>query len=91
LFLSAQAQCVFASYAYAFVDFSAYYGKQTPSGQELQGSLAMCDYLLEEARVATVPGIAFGEDDFLRISFANADEEILKGVKRIAQALGKLA
>ncbi len=76
---------------YAFVDFSAYYGRKTPSGQELQGSLAMCDYLLEEARVATVPGIAFGEDDFLRISFANADEEILKGVKRIAEALEKLA
>ncbi len=75
---------------YAFVDFSAFYGKRTPSGQEIQGSLAMCDYLLEEARVATVPGIAFGADEFLRISFANADEEILKGVKRIAEALEKL-
>ncbi len=75
---------------YAFVDFSAYYGKKTPEGQTIDGSLAMCDYLLSEALVATVPGIAFGDDRCLRISFANADEEIIKGVERIGEALKKL-
>jgi aspartate aminotransferase len=75
---------------YAFVDFSAYYGLKSPAGKEIRGSLDMCDYLLEEARVATVPGIAFGEDHFLRISFANAESEILKGISRIKDALGKL-
>ncbi len=75
---------------YAFVDFSAYYGHKTPKGEEIKDSLSMCDYLLEEAKVATVPGIAFGEDRALRISFANADEEIVKGVERISEALAKL-
>ncbi len=75
---------------YAFVDFSAYYGKRTPAGNVVENSLGMCDYLLEEARVATVPGIAFGDDNCLRISFANADEEIEKGVLRISEALTKL-
>ncbi len=75
---------------YAFVDFSAYFGRKTPQGQVIKGSLEMGDYLLEEARVATVPGVAFGEDRFLRISFANADEEILKGINRIKEALQKL-
>ncbi len=75
---------------YAFVDFSAYYGRRTPAGQEIKDSLSMGDYLLEEARVATVPGVAFGEDRALRISFANADEEIIKGVTRIGEALAKL-
>ncbi len=75
---------------YAFVDFSAYFGRKTPQGQVIKGSLEMGDYLLEEARVATVPGIAFGEDRFLRISFANAEEEILKGINRIKEALQKL-
>ncbi len=75
---------------YAFVDFSAYFCKKTPQGKEIKGSLDMCDYLLEEARVATVPGIAFGEDNFLRISFANSEEEILKGINRIREALEKL-
>ncbi|NPA49025.1 MAG: pyridoxal phosphate-dependent aminotransferase [Thermodesulfobacteria bacterium] len=76
---------------YAFVDFSAYYGRQAPGGTTLEDSLTMCDYLLEEAKVATVPGIAFGDDRCLRISFANADEEIEKGVSRIGEALKKLA
>ncbi len=75
---------------YAFVDFSTYFGRKTPQGQVIKGSLEMGDYLLEEARVATVPGIAFGEDRFLRISFANAEEEILKGINRIKEALQKL-
>jgi aspartate aminotransferase len=75
---------------YAFVDFSAYYGRKTPKGQEINGSLEMCDYLLSEALVATVPGVAFGEDRCLRISFASADEEIIKGVRRIEEALAKL-
>ncbi len=75
---------------YAFVDFSSYYGKKTPEGQTIDGSLSMCDYLLSEALVATVPGVAFGDDRCLRISFANADEEIIKGVERIGEALKKL-
>ncbi len=75
---------------YTFVNFAAYYGCLTPSGTEIKDSLSLCDYLLEEARVATVPGIAFGDDNCLRLSFANADEEILKGVARIKEALTRL-
>jgi len=75
---------------YAFVDFSAYYGKTTPEGQKINGSLEMCDYLLSQALVATVPGVAFGDDRALRISFASADEDIVSGVERIKAALEKL-
>ncbi len=75
---------------YTFVNFAAYYGYFTPSGTKIKDSLSLCDYLLEEARVATVPGIAFGDDNCLRLSFANADEEILKGVARIKEALTRL-
>ncbi|WP_022852732.1 pyridoxal phosphate-dependent aminotransferase [Thermodesulfatator atlanticus] len=76
---------------YAFIDFSAYYGRKTPDGTEIKDSLSICEYLLEEAKVATVPGVAFGDDRCLRISFASADEEILKGVARISEALTKLS
>ena len=75
---------------YSFVDFSSYYGRKTPQGSLINDSLTMCDYLLEEAKVATVPGVAFGDDRCLRISFANTDEEIEKGVLRIGEALAKL-
>lgn len=48
-------------------------------------------YLLEEARVAVVPGIAFGTDEHVRLSFATSDELIAEGVRRIKEAVEKLA
>jgi aspartate aminotransferase len=48
-------------------------------------------YLMEEAKVAVVPGIAFGTDDYIRLSFATSDKDIENGVKRIQEAMNKLA
>jgi len=48
-------------------------------------------YLLKEAEVAVVPGIAFGGDNYIRLSFATSDENIQKGIERIVRALKKLA
>ncbi len=53
-------------------------------------SSMLCSYLLDEVRVAVVPGIEFGDDDYLRLSFAVSDEQIEKGVQRIADAVGRL-
>jgi len=47
-------------------------------------------YLLEEARVAVVPGVAFGSDNHVRLSFATSDENIREGIKRIGEAVQKL-
>jgi aspartate aminotransferase len=46
---------------------------------------------MEEAKVAVVPGIAFGSDDYIRLSFATSDKDIENGVKRIQEAMNKLA
>ena len=48
-------------------------------------------YLLEEAKVAVVPGIGFGTDEHVRLSFATSDENIAEGVRRIKEAVEKLA
>jgi aspartate aminotransferase len=48
-------------------------------------------YLLEEAKVAVVPGVEFGNDNNVRLSFATSDENIIKGVERIKEAVSKLA
>lgn len=50
------------------------------------GSLALAERILTEADVVTVPGIAFGPngEGFLRISFAESEENIAEGVRRIA-------
>ncbi len=43
----------------------------------------MADYLLDQAKVALVPGVAFGDDAFLRISFATSEEVLKLAVERI--------
>ena len=64
---------------YSFVDFS-YYN---------QDSQALAAYLLEKACVAVVPGIAFGMEGYLRISFCADKNAIIEGVRRIRWALDK--
>jgi aspartate aminotransferase len=50
----------------------------------------MAKYLLEKARVATVPGDAFGSHEHIRLSFAVSEEVIREGIGRIAEALAAL-
>ncbi|HNR88597.1 MAG TPA: pyridoxal phosphate-dependent aminotransferase [Spirochaetota bacterium] len=54
-------------------------------------SSALCSHLLDEARVAVVPGVEFGNDEYLRLSFATSDENITRGVERICEAMQRLA
>lgn len=74
---------------YVFPNFSAYYGKSF-KGNVINDSVAMADYFLDEAKVASVPGIAFGADDFIRFSFATSMEVIQQGMQRIKEALAQL-
>jgi aspartate aminotransferase len=52
-----------------------------------QGSVAFSEYLLEEARVVVVPGVAFGADDYIRISFACSRAVLAEGLERLAAVL----
>ncbi|MEE8278233.1 MAG: aminotransferase class I/II-fold pyridoxal phosphate-dependent enzyme, partial [Thermoanaerobaculia bacterium] len=54
-----------------------------------RGSVAFAEFLLEEARVAVVPGIAFGADDHIRISFACSRQDLEEGLERIRAALAR--
>jgi aspartate aminotransferase len=67
---------------YAFPDVSAAYRPGR------QGSVEFAEFLLEQARVAVVPGAAFGADAHIRISFACSREQLLDGLERLAAALG---
>ncbi len=53
-------------------------------------STEFCSRLLETEKVAAVPGIAFGADDYIRISYATSMKNIEKGLDRIAQFCSKL-
>lgn len=60
-------------------------------GGDIGGSVDLCGHLLDTARVALVPGAAFGADGFLRISFAASRESIERGLTRVGEAAGRLA
>ena len=66
---------------YAFPDFSAYLGDRFADDLEL------ASYLLDQAKVAVVPGSAFGAPGFVRLSYATSDALIEEGVERIKKAL----
>ncbi len=74
---------------YVFPKVSNYYGKKYED-RVIESSNDLCAYLLDKALVAAVPGGAFGADDNIRLSYATSDENILKGVGRISEALSKL-
>jgi len=69
---------------YVFPDVGAFLGGEIDTDMEL------ANYLLEEAKVATVPGTVFEGVGHLRMSYAASRENIEKGVARIADALKKL-
>jgi aspartate aminotransferase len=71
---------------YVFPDVSAFYGKKL-SGKEIKGSLDLANVLLEEHNVAVVPGLPFGDDRCVRLSYALSMQEITKGLDRIEAAL----
>ncbi|UCE71372.1 MAG: pyridoxal phosphate-dependent aminotransferase [Nitrospiraceae bacterium] len=74
---------------YAFPNMASYFGKKF-KGKAVNNSLELSTYLLEEAKVATVPGSAFGDDKFIRLSYATSLEVITKGLDRIEKALSNL-
>ena len=57
------------------------------AGRHLSSSLELADLLLDEARVAVVPGEAFGAEAALRLSYALADDDLAEGMDRIARTL----
>ncbi len=71
---------------YAFPDVSATFGRKV-NGREIKDSMSFSQILLEEANVSVVPGVAFGEDRCVRLSYATSETIIAKGLERLAKAL----
>ena len=74
---------------YAFPNVSSYYGRSF-KGNLIKSSMDLSAYLLDEAKVAVVPGAAFGDDRYIRLSYATSMENIQKGLDRIESALSNL-
>ncbi len=67
---------------YVMVNISKVLNKEV-DGKIIKDSLTFSDLLLEKEKVAVIPGIAFGVDDFIRLSYATSMENIEKGLNRI--------
>ena len=74
---------------YVFYDVSSYYGKSV-NGLEIKDSTSFCNYILSEQNVGLVPGVAFGNDNCVRMSYACSQAQIEDGLGRLHKALGKL-
>ncbi len=75
---------------YIFPDVSAYFGKQTADHHVVKDADDLSLYLLAEARVSTVSGVAFGNERCIRLSYATSEEKLKEAATRIAEALSKL-
>jgi len=69
---------------YVFADVSKFYN------DEIKDSTAFCRILLEDAYVAAIPGLAFGDDRCIRLSFATGMEHIKRGLDRIEKFVEKV-
>ena len=73
---------------YAYVDVREALGREI-AGRTPQTSAELAELILEEAKVAVVPGEAFGPSGFLRLSYALGDEDLKKGLDRITDLLAQ--
>jgi len=71
---------------YCFPSFAGVLGREL-AGRTPATTLELCEVILDEARVAIVPGEAFGAPGYARLSFALADDALVEGVERIAKLL----
>ncbi len=74
---------------YVFLDVWQIIGR-TFKEQTIKDSVFLAEILLDEANVAVVPGLAFGADEYLRLSYATSMENISKGLQRIEELINKI-
>jgi len=72
---------------YAFPSVSGLYGR-TLRGRTCSTSAELAELAIEEAKVAVVPGEAFGSPGYFRMSYALGDEDLVEGVSRLAGLFG---
>lgn len=74
---------------YLFPNVTEFFNK-TIENEHINNSTDFSMFLLKNAKVATVPGIAFGAEGYIRISYSTSMENLVKGVERIQAALKSL-
>jgi aspartate aminotransferase len=71
---------------YVFPSFEAFLGREI-AGRQVASTLDLAEVLLEEAKVAVVPGEAFGAPGYARMAYALGDDDLREGIERIGRLL----
>ncbi|MDP8954520.1 MAG: aminotransferase class I/II-fold pyridoxal phosphate-dependent enzyme, partial [Actinomycetota bacterium] len=71
---------------YAFPSFEGVLGREI-AGRRVDTTLELAEVVLEEAKVAIVPGEAFASPGYARLSFALGDDDLEEGMARLAKLL----
>ena len=74
---------------YVYPDVQLYLGKSF-GGRKIETAVELCQYLLDEALISTVPGEAYNVPGKIRISYSNSMENLEKALDRMEQALAAL-
>lgn len=74
---------------YIMIDISDYFNKVF-KGNKIKNSLDFAKVLLDEEKVAVIPGAGFGLDDYIRLSYATSMNVIETGIDRISTFLSKI-
>ncbi|RWO45558.1 MAG: pyridoxal phosphate-dependent aminotransferase [Mesorhizobium sp.] len=75
---------------YAYIGCASLIGRRTPKGVVLEDDTAVANYLLNEGRVASVPGAAYGLSPYFRISTATGEEVLTEAIARINAAVAQV-
>ncbi|MFN5382134.1 MAG: pyridoxal phosphate-dependent aminotransferase [Alphaproteobacteria bacterium] len=75
---------------YVFPSCKGVLGKTTPEGKKIENCTDFSNYLLEKHLVAVVPGLAFGMENYFRISYATSDANLQNACSRIIKACNEL-
>jgi aspartate aminotransferase len=74
---------------YVYPEVSAYFGKSC-GDYKISNATDLSIYLIDKAHVSLVPGAAFGDDRYMRISYATSEDKLTEAMKRIKIALAEL-
>lgn len=76
---------------YFFPEISSFFGKKDQNGNTISNSSDLALYLLNVGHIATVGGDSFGNDNYIRLSYAASDENLKEALRRMKEALAKLS
>ena len=74
---------------YVFPEVSFYFGKSDGKAT-IKNATDLSMYLLDKAYVAIVPGAAFGDDNYIRFSYATSEDKLKEALRRMKNALAEL-